>query len=201
MSTQSLVSVAPKSYITHAKRKRRARGVPDLRRVLPDEVAKAIVAAGAHGLLIRFLWTTGARVSEALAATVGDFDFAASCVRLKTLKRRGEHFRAVPLPGALCGEVAQRIMSSGLARTARIWPFTRQHAHAVIQKALLAVGVDEHRARPHALRHGHAFHALASGAPLPVVQRALGHAHVATTGIYLTATAADLRVAYDKIAW
>lgn len=195
-------TTSPTLDLTHTKRKdapRRVRGVPDVRRVLPDEVAKAIDAAGEHGLLIRFLWATGARVSEALSVTVGDFDFGASCVRLRTLKRRGDHFRAVPLPGQLCGALAQRIMAERLPSEGRLWPFTRQWAHAVIRRALLAAGVDEHRARPHALRHGHAFWALANGAPLPVVQRALGHAHVATTGIYLQATAADLRAAYDRI--
>jgi integrase/recombinase XerD len=202
MTSRSLVPVVRKSDITHVKGKaRRSRGVPDLRRVLPDEVAGAIEAAGVHGLLVRFLWTTGARISEALEVAAGDFDFVAGCVRLRTLKRRGDHFRAVPLPGPLCGAIAQKIMAEKLGNDSRLWPFTRQHAHAVIRKALLTAGVDAHRARPHALRHGHAFHALASGAPLPVVQKALGHAHVATTGIYLTATAADLRASYDRIVW
>lgn len=197
-----VVAIGQAVDISHAKRKRaRVRGVPDLRRVLPDEVNRAIAAAGDHGLLIRFLWITGARISEALAACVEDFDFGASCVRLRTLKRRGEHWRVVPLPGPFCGALAQRIMFLRMERGARIWAFSRQNAHKLIKKALLAVGVDAHRARPHALRHGHAFHALASGAPLPVVQRALGHAHVATTGIYLQATGADLRAAYDRVVW
>src|SRR4051812_32113862 len=85
----------PSVDIIHAKSKphsARVRGVPDLRRVLPDEVQRAIAAAGDNGLLIRFAWTTGARISEVLAVTVGDLDFGASSVRLQTLKRRGAHF-------------------------------------------------------------------------------------------------------------
>jgi integrase-like protein len=41
---------------------------------------------------------------------------------------------------------------------------------------------------PHWMRHAHAGHALARGAPIHLVQTALGHSLVATTGRYLHAS-------------
>lgn len=193
----ALVVITPRVKTT------KARGsVPDLRRVLPEEVARAIAAAGPHGPLIRFLFTSGARLSEVVGkrgVTVRQLDFVASTVRLHTLKRREEHFRVVPLPTAVLGPLAQRIMAEGLKPGDLLFGFSRQHAYQVIRAALLAAGVDAHRARPHALRHGHAFHVLASGAPLTVVQQALGHSTPLTTAIYLKASGADLREAYSAV--
>ena len=45
---------------------------------------------------------------------------------------------------------------------------------------------------PHLLRHSFATHAVRNGARLDAVQRSLGHASLATTGMYLHASDADL---------
>lgn len=201
----ALVVITPR-----VKDNTKARGsVPDLRRVLPEEVARAIVAAGPHGPLIRFLWASGARLSEVVGrrgVTVGQLDFAASTVRLRTLKRgkdkdgkEREHFRVVPLPLSVLGQLNQRIHAEGLKPGALLFAFSRQYAYRVIRAALLVAGVDAHRARPHALRHGHAFHVLASGAPITAVQQALGHSTPLTTTIYIKASGADLRAAYAAV--
>jgi len=185
------------------KTRKKARGsIPDLRRVAPAEVTRAIAEAGKHGDLIRFLWVTGARLSEVVGregVTVRQIDFASATARLRTSKRRGEHYRVVPLPTAMLGQLVQRIHAEKLGPDAKLWGFSRQYAYQVIRAALLAAGVDPHRARPHALRHGHAFHVLAGGAPLTIVQAALGHASPLTTAIYLKANGADVRAAYARV--
>ncbi len=50
---------------------------------------------------------------------------------------------------------------------------------------------------PHILRHSLARRMLESGADLAMVQRTLGHSSIATTGMYLTPTDDDLRVALE----
>ncbi len=45
----------------------------------------------------------------------------------------------------------------------------------------------------HALRHSFATDLVHGGAPLPIIQRALGHASLRTTGRYVTASPAELR--------
>lgn len=49
---------------------------------------------------------------------------------------------------------------------------------------------------PHWLRHAHASHALERGAPIHLVQATLGHASVATTGLYLHAKPSDSSVRF-----
>ena len=61
---------------------------------------------------------------------------------------------------------------------------TRQ-VHRIVRAAGDRVGVEG--VSPHWLRHAHASHALERGAPIHLVQATLGHASVATTGVYLHA--------------
>ncbi len=51
---------------------------------------------------------------------------------------------------------------------------------------------------PHMLRHSLARRMLERGAQLPEVQRVLGHSRLSTTGIYLTPSEEDLRVAIGR---
>jgi integrase/recombinase XerD len=151
--------------------------------------------------LLLGLWYTGARISEILSVTVADVDFRAKLVRLPTLKRKKPTVRTVPLPESYLGELAVYLTTSGLKTGDRLFPWSRVRAFELVQAALLAAGVERGRAKPHALRHGHAIHALAGGAPLNVVQRALGHALVSTTSVYLAVTGEDVRRYYGGIDW
>jgi integrase/recombinase XerD len=152
-------------------------------------------------LLIRFLWLTGARISEALAVLVGAVDFRTKLVKLVTLKRRSASSRTVPLPPEFLGELAMQINTEALRDGDRLFGWSRSRAFELIRDALLAAGVERARCHPHALRHGHAVHALERGAPLNIVQRVLGHSSVVTTSIYITATADDVRRHYRGMEW
>lgn len=167
------------SYVTHA------------------EVTLAIAREPhpARRLLVAFLWRTGCRLSEALAVRSGDVDQHLGLVRVVTLKRRAPMSRALPLPAAMLRD----LKASG----DRPFPWTARVAYGHVRKALERAGIWDGRAHPHALRHGHAIHALREvGAPLDVVSRALGHANVQTTSTYLRATADDIRRFYgDGSAW
>lgn len=176
---------------------------------LPRYVTAEEVHAAADALqrrpevraLVLGLWYTGARVSELLAVRVEDIDFRAKLVRLTTLKRKRPTVRTVPLPASFLGELAVLVNAQGMAREDRVFPWSRVRAFELVQAALMAAGVERGRAKPHALRHGHAIHALQHGAPLNAVQRALGHALVSTTSIYLQVTAEDVRRFYAAIDW
>lgn len=211
------VAVAPrqKSDISRVKRPARARGVPELRRVTKAEIDRSLAPYGDGGfpqlrgsslhhqaLLVHFLWVTGCRISEALAVTPADFHFSVPCVRLRTLKRRFEHYRALPLPPAFCGTLAQFFVSARPGPEDRIFPWRRSQAYEIVRTVLEeGGGVDRARAHPHAIRHGHAFHALENGVPVHALQAALGHAHLSTTAVYTRAMGADLRAAYDRVSW
>lgn len=59
-------------------------------------------------------------------------------------------------------------------------------------------GKDRHRIHPHLLRHSFAIWSLDSGVPVGDLQDQLGHASLATTGIYLKASPKHRREAYMR---
>lgn len=153
--------------------------------------------------LVWFLWITGARISEALGCHVGDIDFRGHVVTLTTLKRKARTVRTVPITAPeFLGELAVLINAYHLVGTERLFPWrSRSYAFELVRDQLIAAGVEAHRARPHALRHGHAVHALENRAPLNAVQRVLGHANITTTNTYLAVTGEDVRRYYEGIKW
>ena len=71
----------------------------------------------------------------------------------------------------------------------------RGQVHRLVRAAARRAGLAA-PVSPHWLRHAHASHALERGASLPLVQQTLGHASVATTGIYLHARPSDSSARY-----
>jgi integrase len=156
--------------------------------------------------LIGFLWVTGARISEALAVRMSNLDIHHQAATVATLKRRKPTARTCPVPGEyfaeLLGLVVARIdVNSNVNPNVRLFPLSRSWAFELIRRALLAAGVDRARARPHALRHGHAHHSIRAGVSLNLIQRQLGHSDIRTTSRYLRATAEDVRRVYKGIPW
>src|SRR6185503_5956060 len=93
-----------------------------------DRATANLYACDSRALLVRFLWVTGARISEAIAVRTRDFDFGTRTVRLATLKRLRRHFRALPLPDAFCGALAQNIAYGRPAPDEPIFPWGRRQA-------------------------------------------------------------------------
>ena len=60
----------------------------------------------------------------------------------------------------------------------------------------------EKRVHPHGLRHSHAAHLAASGVPVHVIQKQLGHSSLAVTGFYLDSIApAEVVAAVRDLEW
>jgi integrase len=63
------------------------------------------------------------------------------------------------------------------------------------------VGIDK-RVHPHGLRHCLAYELMMEGVPVPIIQRQLGHASLATTDRYLrTIAPSDVIEAMQRRAW
>ena len=86
-------------------------------RLAPRPADQAFALALAH---------TGARVSEALAARPMDIDREAASIRIRTLKRRAEHWREVPAWWTLGEELA----CASRKRTRRVLPI---HAARLVE--------------------------------------------------------------------
>src|ERR1700758_5309625 len=151
--------------------------------------------------LLELLYSTGARISEAVGLDVDDIDTHARSV---LLHGKGGKQRLVPI-GRPAVQALDAYMVRGrseLARRGRGTPaiflnarggrLSRQSAWQVLQDAAERAGITA-GVSPHTLRHSFATHLLEGGADVRVVQELLGHASVTTTQIYTMVTVHALR--------
>ncbi|MFC4949009.1 site-specific tyrosine recombinase XerD [Pseudonocardia sp. GCM10023141] len=154
--------------------------------------------------LLELLYSTGARISEAVGIDVDDLDEAKRTV---LLRGKGGKQRIVPIGRpALAAVDAYRVQARpGLAARGRGTPavflnarggrLSRQSAWHALRAAADVAGLSA-AVSPHTLRHCFATHLLAGGADVRVVQELLGHASVTTTQIYTHVTVDTLREVY-----
>jgi len=175
-----------------------------------DEVVRLLETPGdsPRGLrdraLLELLYSTGARISEAVGLDVDDIDAEGRTV---LLRGKGGKQRLVPV-----GRPALAALDAHLVRarpalatrgrgTAAVFLNTRggrlsrQSAWAVLREAAERAGIPA-AVSPHTLRHSFATHLLEGGADVRVVQELLGHASVTTTQVYTLVTVDALREVY-----
>ena len=146
--------------------------------------------------LVKLLWFTGGRVSEVIAARVGDI--TRSGLKLPNLKQHQSAEKHVFLPPGFLAEL--RAYCAGRAPQDPIIthladgkPIGRKMAWIIVTRAGSRAGVlvkryREDGLRPpwcHSFRHGNAIHLLESGVPLNAVAGQLGHASLQSTAVYL----------------
>jgi integrase/recombinase XerD len=163
--------------------------------------------------LLELLYSTGARISEAVGLDVDDIDTQARSV---LLRGKGGKQRLVPIGRPAIAaldaylvrgrpELARRGRGLGsspgrsapapgeaIFLNARGGRLSRQSAWQVLQDAAERAGITS-GVSPHTLRHSFATHLLDGGADVRVVQELLGHASVTTTQIYTLVTVHALR--------
>lgn len=154
--------------------------------------------------LLELLYSTGARISEAVGLDLDDLDLDTRSV---LLAGKGGKQRLVPVGRpAVAALQAYRVRSRpGLAARGRGAPalflnsrggrLSRQSAWQALRTAADRAGVHE-PVSPHTLRHSFATHLLEGGADVRVVQELLGHASVTTTQVYTLVTVDSLREVY-----
>jgi len=133
-------------------------------------------------LLFSLCYEHGLRVSECLALT--PIRVKAGFLDTKPLKDgKATSQRLTAATAKLWEEQTVRILPG-----TRIFPFCRQWAHELFHRAARKAGISLRLHQGiHTLRHSCAHNLLGAGAPLPVVQRKLGHKYLSTTSIYLEA--------------
>jgi integrase/recombinase XerD len=157
--------------------------------------------------LLEFLYSTGARISEATGLDVDELHLDADPV--VRLAGKGGKQRVLPV-GSYAVQaleaylVRARPALAAASRRASVGPavflnarggrLTRQGAWGVLHAAAERAGLAD--VSPHTLRHSFATHMLDGGADIRVVQELLGHASVANTQIYTLITVDRLREVY-----
>ncbi|WP_457606863.1 tyrosine-type recombinase/integrase [Nitratifractor sp.] len=142
-----------------------------------SRIDRSTLAGKRDYALILFLYASGCRISEALAAQRRDI--ADGWLKIRFAK--GEKERIVPLAPVAIEALEEYLAQSDL-RSSHLWlnyrgePLSRVSAYKIVKKYL---GVS-----PHVLRHSFASALILGGADLRVVQELLGHSSLITTQIY-----------------
>ena len=153
--------------------------------VLHDDTSQA---GQRDKILFGLLYACGLRVTEAVTLKVEDVDLADGFLRVVG---KGDKERRIYLKPAVLDLLRARIAEANA--TEYVFPgksgghiSTRNVRYRLLECAKQA-GISKH-VSPHTLRHSIAVHYLQGGAPVSFVQGLLGHASLATTGVYLQLT-------------
>ena len=167
----------------------------------PDEVHRLIEAADTERdrLLMRVLWETGVRISEAIAVRLADVGRGGIRVLGK-----GRVERVVFVQEGLVAAILFFAQERGLGRYDHLFAsrrgghITKQRADQVIRRAAGRAGL-ERNVHAHLFRHGYAINFLNCGGRLDALQEQLGHRDINTTRIYLRLTSEDVMREVAKI--
>lgn len=162
-------------------------------------------------VLLRFLYETGARASEAASLLVGDVFFE-PCPYV-ILHGKGNKVRECTL-GQELADAMKKLMASdrrpaspvfrGVRGTAR--PLTRSGIFLIVTEAFEECkarmpSLASKRITPHSLRHSMAMQMLDAGLDVNFIQGRLGHASLRTTNKYATLTLEAKRRALEKCSF
>lgn len=154
--------------------------------------------------ILETLYSTGARVSEAVGLNLGDLNQSDGLVHLRG---KGRKERIVPI-GDVALQAIQTYRASLKRATADDRPATPlflNHRGGRLTTRSVARLVTRYSSRlpggavsPHALRHSYATHLLDEGADLRSIQEMLGHASLSTTQKYTHLATDQLLAVYDR---
>ena len=157
-------------------------------------------------ILFLFLYSTGARISEALSLNVSDIDFQN---RRALIKGKGNKQRFLFLPRSSISQIQEYIKERDrylrsinkidetaffVGKSGNRLPFSS--SHSIFDKASKKVSFTK-SFTPHTLRHSFATHLLDNGADIRFVQSLLGHESISTTQIYTHVSKARLQKVYE----
>jgi integrase/recombinase XerD len=191
-----------------AKRLPKALALADVEAILEAAGAAGTILSLRDRALLEVLYSTGARISEAVGLDIDDLDLGNDETGGSVLLRgKGSKERIVPV-GRFAREavhayltrarpdlVSTRSGTPAMFLNARGGRLSRQSAWTVIVRSAERAGVRA-EVSPHTMRHSFATHLLEGGADVRVVQELLGHASVTTTQVYTLVTVDSLREVY-----
>lgn len=158
-------------------------------------------------ILFLFLYTTGARISEALSVDVCDLDFR---MRRCLIRGKGDKERFLFLSKEAIPELEEYLkmrktyleekgnpLETALFIGSRGERLPFSSSHIIFCEWRGKLGLDK-EFTPHTLRHSFATHLLDKGADIRLVQELLGHESISTTQIYTHVSSAKLRRVYEE---
>src|SRR3990167_4100255 len=134
-----------------------------------------------HQMLLRFLWLSGVRITEAISLSKQAIDFGNYTMRLRWLKSRKYKERIAPMHPRL--KDILEVYTAAMRADERVFPITRQRAWQITKKNL--------GGHPHQLRHSFAVNWLRCGGDIVILHRVMGHSTIQTTMEYLNIVPID----------
>lgn len=155
-------------------------------RIVEEETMKEILEVQGSDrdvTLLRFLYASGVRVSEAVSLNFSDIKPG----RVFVVLGKGTKSRTVVVPTSIT-DMLLALRTPGDSDDSPVFKnhrgtrLTARGARKVVARMTDEAG---NQISPHYFRHAHATHSLDRGAPIHLVQHSLGHANVSTTNRYL----------------
>ena len=162
----------------------------------PNQIKQIIKHADPmSALLIRLMYTTGMRISEAVS--IEEKDLLGDLTLY--VKSKGGNMRPVFVTKEIYLELEEQSLKNGGPCFIYVdgEKMTRRKAYYLIKKAMISAGYP--KAYPHALRHSFATELLRKGVSLSHTQRLMGHSSVAITQIYEHLVTDDIQKAHSKL--
>lgn len=173
-----------------------------IHRLSRDEEQKLIACAyrenDSHGLLLKTLFLTGARVSEFVALKAEDFYLDEQMILIK--KGKGGKSRYVPILPELAQELKTHLgsrQSGYIFESNRHTKFTTRRIQQIVKETAARAGITK-KVHPHLLRHTVATFLLEKGLPLEQIQKFLGHSKIETTQIYAESSTEMMKDGFQR---
>lgn len=155
-------------------------------------------------ILFLFIYSTGARISEALAVNIADIEWAERRIKIRG---KGGKTRFLFLNRSVVTELRDYIEKRNaylggkaedalfIAKNGERLSFST--AHLIFEIARSRLNLDKNLT-PHTLRHSFATHMMDRGADIRFIQELLGHESISTTQIYTHVSSSRLKKVYDE---
>lgn len=149
--------------------------------------------------VVRFLVTTGARVSELIQIKVEHLKLG-----YLDLYSKGGKVRRIYITDTLCGEAlewcqARKLKSGFLFTTSKGQRITTRGIHIRLKYFANRYGIDPDTVYPHSFRHRFAKNFLERCSDIALLADLMGHESIETTRIYLKKSSVEQRELLDEI--
>lgn len=140
-----------------------------------------------HRIALTLIYSAGLRSQETINLKLSDIDFERRTIHIRQSKFKKD--RIVPLSGYMAEGLKKYIS----AEHPHIWLFNGKEPDGrysvkglswIMRETLKKTGITK-EVSLHSLRHSYATHLLEEGVNIVTIKELLGHAHIATTMLYL----------------
>ena len=140
-----------------------------------------------HRIVLTLIYSAGLRSQETINLKLSDIDFERRTIHIRQSKFKKD--RMVPLSGYMAEGLKKYIS----AEHPHIWLFNGKEPDGrysvkglswIMRETLKKTGITK-EVSLHSLRHSYATHLLEDGVNIVTIKELLGHAHIATTMLYL----------------